>query len=220
MIKLLLSLNSFLISFFAVSQTVDSTAVEKRIYLGVNYQSVSKYNINSNLTISNLTAVPTTLPEWIVGVSIFGKRFSGNLEIGFGGGVEGTAATGNVDLTIFTTRFNFSYNLVNKKNTAFTTGLNMALTSNEFNIFDSNANVNFNNLIPSSNSGYVRLSNTIFYVGPAASLYLFREKWWGFRLYSAYEIAVAGGRWQSPFTNTTNSVSERGNNRLVFGISF
>jgi hypothetical protein len=59
----------------------------------------------------------------------------------------------------------------------------------------------------------------MLYVGPSASLYLFRLTNWKLRAKVAYEFALTRGRWRSEFLKVNNTVGEQGNNRFMFTLT-
>jgi len=200
----------------ASAQTKDTLDVKIDFYVGIGIQVQNNLNINSKLALAGLPTVPTTNPEFILGLSFFGKKYSGSIE---GNGVYFRDNNGpnTTDLATANIRSNFSYNLINKEKIAVTAGLNATFSFTQFNIYNSNTVVDLNNLNPSSNTGLINLHNSMIYLGPSASLFLFKNTKWQVRLNAAYEFGVARGSWKSNFANVNNTVNERGNNRFVFG---
>jgi hypothetical protein len=201
------------------SQVKDSTSVASVVYIGVGLQSFSNININNKLSSVNLPLVPQNMPEFIIGINVFGKKYSGGLEYSSGGALGGKTAD-KIDYEACSFRGNFSYNLISKTKFAFTTGLNLAYTYTEFIIYNDEAVLDFNNLKPTSNAGYISLDNRRLFFGPAASLHLFKESKIPLRLNFAYEFGITAGTWVSDFVKIENSVNERGNNRFLFRIMY
>ncbi len=203
------------VSVFA--QKKDSTHVNINMYVGIGGQIQDNLNINQKLKLSNLPNIPTAMPEFILGFNAFGKKYSGNLEFS---GLYADRSNGANKTRLVTSNFrgNFSYNLKVKPKYALTAGLNLALTNNQFDIYNENASIDLNNLNPLANGGHISLRNNMFYAGPSAAAYLFRNSKWQVRINVAYEFALARGRWHSDFLNVNNSVNESGNNRFVFSV--
>lgn len=209
----------FSISAFAQEKEKDSTENDVKIYIGVGVQMQSKLNINTKLLMSNLPRVPEAMPELVFGFTNFGKKISSSIEFN---GVWSPEQKGpnHTRYAMTNIRANVSYNLVNRKKVAFTTGLNLAYTYTQFDISNENNVVDFNNLNPSTNTGHIQLYNSRLYAGPSAALYLFRATNFPVRLQVAYEIGLTPGTWRSEFVNTANAVNERGRNRFLVGLVF
>ena len=197
----------------------DSTDIEYAFNYGIGLMSQPNLNINSKLINWNLPPVPETMPEAFFGFSIFGKKYSGSPDYG---GVIFERNQGSNKTRYETSNFraNLSYNFVVKPKVALTAGLNVAYSTVQFDIFNQNAVIDFDNLNPSANGGHLQLNNCRLFAGPAMSLYLFRESWFGFRVTAAYELGLTRGLWGSDFINVANSVSEAGKNRFLFSIVF
>ena len=221
--------NYYLISLLTISfgivnaQTKEkdttSSKVQGGIYFGIGAQVQNNLNINQKLLNSGLPTIPNTLPEFAVGLEVFGEKYSGFIEFSSLYS-ERNAGVNSTRFVTGTARGNFSYNLVNKKKIAFATGLNLSYSVNQFDIFNPNTVVDLNNLIPSANSGHISLNNRMLYLGPSAYVILFKHSNWDIRLNVAYEFALTRGCWRSDFANVTNTVHESGKNRFVFGIVF
>ena len=210
----------FVFSLTTFAQAVkDSTDIEYGFYFGVGLQSQPNLNINSKLINANLPTVPETMPESIFGFNVFGKKYSGSLELS-GVIVERSRGSNKTRYETGNVRGNFSYNFIVKPKIAFTAGLNVAYSTVQFDIFSENAVIDFDNLNPNANGGHLQLNNCRLFAGPAMSLHLFRESWFRFRLTAAYEFGVTRGLWGSDFINVTNAVSEAGKNRFLFSIVF
>ena len=78
-----------------------------------------------------------------------------------------SASTSNGARATF--RIRGQYNFLNSNKLTFSGGLNLALTSNDFNIYSNYNQVDLNSLATST-SDYIRLRNTMFYAGPSISL--------------------------------------------------
>lgn len=219
--------NYYLVALFTISlgisnaQTKEkdtiSSKVKSDIYVGIGILAQNGFNINQKLLNSNLATILNAMPEFVVGLNIFGQKFSGGIEVGTN---YSDKQVGNNFTKFISTnlRGNFSYNLINKPKIAFTTGLNVTLNYSEINIFDGNAVINLNNLNPISNGSNTLLYSEVLYVGPAVSLYLFKHTNWQIRLNATYEIGLTKGSWKSEFVNVSNTVNERGASRFIFGI--
>lgn len=218
-IILFFALSSFLSSF---SQEEDKKDEEKfqvtgDVYFGFGLQFQDDLNLNQKLIASNAAALNTTRPEFQVGMNIFGKKYSGDMEFSFSQNEEANGTTKNKDMG-FTGRFRFHYNLINKEKIAFTTGLSIAGTSTEVDLYSKGNTIDFNDLNPNNTGGLITLRNQQFYVGPSASLYLFRDKGYKLRLNIGYEFSFTNGKWKSDYASINNTVKESGNNRLLVGL--
>jgi hypothetical protein len=208
----------FSISFFiSNAQVRDSINVKTSLVIGFGGQFQSDLNINSKLANAGLPTVPTSVPEFIIGLGFVGEKFSGGFEAN---SVYFNSSNGanNTNFASVNIRNNFSYNFINKQKTMLAAGLNLTFSFSQFNIYNSGTVINMNNLNPSGNTGLINLRNSMIYIGPSASLFLFKNTKWMVRLNAAYEFGIARGSWKSDFANITNTVNERGNNRFVVGL--
>ncbi len=187
------------------------------VYFGLGFQFHDGFNLNQKLNASNVVELKTTKPEFVVGLNVFGKKYSGDMEFGFSQNEDDNATTKNKDMS-FTGRFRFHYNLINKEKLAFTTGLSLAGTSSEVDLYAKNNTIDFNNLDPNANGGLITVRNQMFYAGPSASLYLFKNKSYNLRLNLGYEFAFTNGKWKSDYASINNNVKENGNNRFIVGL--
>lgn len=193
--------------------------VDATFYIGVNAHIQDNLNLNSNLQASNVVLLDNSPAEFIFGFNVFGKKYSSDFEFGFGENKKENLTSKNKNMQ-FTGRIRFHYNLINKTNFAFTSGLSLAGTSSEVDLYSKNNTIDFNNLNPDTNGGLLSIRNQMFYAGPSLSIYLFKDKFYKFRLNCAYELAFTNGKWKSDYGNIANSINERNNNRFVLGIVF
>lgn len=211
----------FFVSWSFAQEKEASTSTEKtKFYFtyGVNAQVHDRLNIDDKLQSAGLPTVRSFTPEFFIGMTFFDKKFSGDVDFGFLSSKNDNASNEN-KYTGFTTRLRVHYNVINKEKIAFTTGLNFSNTISDLNIYSSNNTIDLNDLTPVNNIGNVSLRNSMFYVGPSASVYLFKNKSTKLRLNAGYEFAFTNGKWKSDYANVINTVKEQGNNRFVFGIT-
>lgn len=185
---------------------------------GLNAQVHDDYAINSKLNQSALPELKTTTPELFLGMTFFGKKYSGDLDFGFLNSKNDRGNNENKYIG-FTTRLRVHYNIVNKEKIAFTSGINISNTTAELNIYSKNNSIDLNDVSPDTNVGHVSLRNNLYYVGPSASVYFFKNKTTQLRLNLGYEFSFTDGNWESDYGNVSNTVSEKGNNRFVFGLT-
>lgn len=218
-ILLLVALSSV---FYTYSQEEVKKEEEKfkviaDVYFAFGLQFHDDFNLNQKLVASNVVPLNTTRPEFQVGMNIFGKKYSGDMEFAFSQNDEENETTKNKDMG-FTGRFRFHYNLINKEKIAFTTGLSLAGTSTEVDLYSRNNTIDLNDLNPTNTVGLISIRNQQFYVGPSASLYLFRNKSYKLRLNVGYEFSFTNGKWKSDYASINNTVKESGNNRWLVGL--
>lgn len=218
-ILLLVALSSVFYTYSQeeVKKEEEKFKVTADVYFAFGLQFHDDFNLNQKLVASNVVPLNTTRPEFQVGMNIFGKKYSGDMEFGFSQNEEANETTKNKDMG-FTGRFRFHYNLINKEKIAFTTGLSLAGTSTEVDLYSRGNTIDFNNLNPNDNGGLISLRNQLFYVGPSASLYLFRNKSYKLRLNVGYEFSFTNGKWKSDYASINNTVKESGTNRLLVGL--
>lgn len=193
--------------------------VDATFYIGVNAHIQDNLNLNRNLQASNVVLLDNSPAEFIFGFNVFGKKYSSDFEFGFGENKKENLTSKNKNMH-FTGRIRFHYNLINKTNFAFTSGLSLAGTSSEVDLYSKNNTIDFNNLNPNTNGGLLSIRNQMFYAGPSLSIYLFKDKFYKVRLNCAYELAFTNGKWKSDYGNIANSINERNNNRFVVGLVF
>ena len=207
---------------FAQEKSSDSTKTPKnciiKTYIGFNGHVNDNLNLNKKLRNSNLPEMNSFVPEFTLGLNFFGKKYSGNFEFGF---MFSKPEEGNNEMKYrgYNSRLRLHYNLVDKEKFAFTSGLSFAFTGNEYDIYSKDNTIDLNNLEPNNNAGHVNFSNQMFYVGPSASVYLFKKTSMRLRLNVGYELAITRGRYRSEYGSILNNINESGNNRFIFGIS-
>lgn len=218
-LKVLIAL--FFVSWsFAQEKEGTTTSEKPKFYFtyGLNAQVQDELNIDKKLKTAGLPEVNSFTPEFFIGMTLFGKKYSGDIDFGF---LNSKNEAGNNENRYigFTTRLRVHYNLINKEKVAFTTGLNLSNTTGELVVFTKNNVIDLNDLTPANNVGNLSLRNNLFFVGPSASLYLFNNKSTKLRVNVGYEFAFTNGKWKSDYADVNNTVKEQGNNRLVFGIT-
>jgi hypothetical protein len=215
----LLLLTSF--AGYCQEKTADSTKTKKvkvGTYIGFNGYVNDNMNLNKKLSNANLPEINQFLPELTLGINIFTKKYSGDVEFGF---LFAKQDEGNNEMKYrgFNTRVRAHYNVVNKDDFAFTTGLSIAFLGSEYDIYSKNNSINLNDLEPNNNSGHVNFTNQMLYLGPSVSMYLFRKSGFPIRVNAGYEFAITRGRYRSEFGSILNNIGESGNNRFMFGIT-
>ena len=218
-IILLVALSSVFLSYSQEDENKQEKKhqVTGEVYFGFGLQLHDAFTLNKKLQASNVAELNSTRPEFQVGINIFGKKYSGDMEFGFSQQEADNATTKNKDMS-FTGRLRVHYNLVNQEKFAFTSGLSLAATSTEVDLYARNNSIDFNNLNPNGTGGLITLRNQMFYIGPSASVYLFRDKGYKLRINVGYEFAFTNGKWKSDYASINNTVKENGNNRLYIGL--
>ena len=193
--------------------------IDATIYFGVNAHFQDNINLKNNLQASNVVLLDNNTADFVFGFNFFGKKYSSDFEFGFGETKNENANSKNKNMH-FTGRIRFHYNVINKSNFAFTSGLSLSGTSSLVDLYSKSNTIDFNNLNPNTNGGLLSIRNQMFYAGPSLSIYLFKDKFYKVRLNCAYELAFTNGKWKSDYGNTANSINERNNNRFVVGLVF
>lgn len=210
-----------ILPFLSVAQktdTIPKSKVKANIYIGFS-GFFQKYNLNSKLNAKALPIINENQPALTVGLNFIGEKYSGSIETGFLF-TENELSGNKTQYIGFNSTGRFHYNVINKKQVAFTTGLALSYTSNQVNVFSNDNTIDLNDLTPNNNSGHINIKNGMLYTGPSVDLYIFRNKKFPIKLSAAYEIALTRGRWKSDFGNVLNTVQENSNNRFSFGITF
>lgn len=200
------------------SKPKDSTHTNKfevNMTVGLNVLVNDSFNLNKKLSSQNITQLNETIPSLVLGLDIFGDKFSGDIEFGF---LFSNPKKNNIEILHrgFDIRTKVHYNLINKEKIAFTSGLSFAFTTNEIDIFSKSNTIDLNDLNPNNNSGHISLNNQMFYAGPSVSLYFFRKSF-PIKMNAGYEFALTRGRYKSEFGSVINNIRENGNNRFVIG---
>jgi hypothetical protein len=207
---------------FAQEKASDSTKTPKnykfKTYVGFNGTINDDLNLNKKLKNSNLPEMNSFVPEFSFGLNYFGKNYSGDFEFGF---MFSKPEEGNNEMKYrgFNSRLRVHYNLIDKEKFAFTSGLSLAFVGNEYDIYSKDNTIDLNNLQPNNNAGHVNFTNQMFYIGPSASVYLFKKTSMQLRINVGYELAITRGRYRSEYGSILNNINESGNNRFIFGIS-
>jgi hypothetical protein len=202
-----------------VIDTIKKKEKKFSMYYGGNVSFNDDFNLNKKLRNSNLPELKTSIPEFVFGLNYYWKKYSGDAEFGFLYSKSDKGAN-EIKQMGFNSRIRVHYNLVDREKFAFTTGLSVAYTGNEYDIFNKNNTIDLNNLEPNNNSGHVNFTNAMLYFGPSTSFYFFRKSDWNVRLNIGYEFALTRGRYDSEFGSVINNIGESGNNRFVFGFTF
>ncbi|MFY8065799.1 MAG: hypothetical protein ACOVNM_04825 [Flavobacterium sp.] len=207
---------------YSQEKLIDSIQKKEKkfsMYYGGNVSFNDDFNLNKKLRNSNLPELKTSIPEFVFGLNYYWKKYSGDAEFGFLYSKSDKGANETKQMG-FNSRIRVHYNLVDREKFAFTTGLSVAYTGNEYDIFNKNNTIDLNNLEPNNNSGHVNFTNAMLYFGPSTSFYFFRKSDWNVRLNIGYEFALTRGRYDSEFGSVINNIGESGNNRFVFGFTF
>jgi hypothetical protein len=201
-----------------VIDTIKKKEKKISIYYGGSVSFNDDFNLNKKLRNSNLPELKTSIPDFVFGLNYFWKKYSGDAEFGFLYS-KSDKGVNEIKQMGFNSRIRVHYNLVDREKFAFTTGLSVAYTGNEYDIFNKNNTIDLNDLEPNNNSGHVNFTNAMLYFGPSTSFYFFRKSDWNVRLNLGYEFALTRGRYDSEFGSVINNIGESGNNRFVFGIT-
>ena len=202
-----------------VIDTIKKKEKKFSMYYGGSVSFNDDFNLNKKLRNSNLPELKTSIPEFVFGLNYYWKKYSGDAEFGFLYSKSDKGANETKQMG-FNSRIRVHYNLVDREKFAFTTGLSVAYTGNEYDIFNKNNTIDLNDLEPNNNSGHVNFTNGMLYFGPSTSFYFFRKSDWNVRLNIGYEFALTRGRYDSEFGSVINNIGESGNNRFVFGFTF
>lgn len=212
-----------LTAFIGYSQekATDSTTTKKvKVdgYFGFNGNINDNMNLNKKLRNANLPELDSFVPELTFGLNFLGQKYSGDIEFGI---LFAKPEEGNNEMKYqgFNTRMRVHYNIVNRENFAFTTGLSLAYMGSQYDIYSKNNTIDLNDLEPNNNSGHVSFTNQMLYFGPSASMYLFKKSSFQVKVNAGYEFAITRGRYDSEFGSILNNIGESGNNRFVFGIT-
>lgn len=220
--KLFALLLLFSVTCFAQENNNDSIAkkpIKFRTYAGFAGNMNDNLNLNTNLKNSNLVQLGDAIPEFNFGLNYYWKQYSGDVEFGFLYATPDNKNNTAMKYRGFNTRVRLHYNLIDREKIAFTTGLSVSYLGSEYDIFSTNNTIDLNDLNPDNNSGHVSFTNEMLYIGPSASLYLFKKSNLQVRLNVGYELALTRGRYKSEFGSILNNINEAGNNRLLFGIT-
>jgi hypothetical protein len=191
---------------------------KESIYFGGGFVSNSKFAIDDRLEASNLPQIQANVPEFVFGFNTFFNK--GFLDIEASSNMfkkSNSATTSNGARSNL--RLRGHYNIVNNNNIVFSGGLNLAFTSNDFNVYSQSNQVDMNNLAASTTS-YIRLRNNMFFAGPSLGFAIKNKGEQLVRYNVGYEFALITGKWKSDFANVSNSINENGQSRLMIGAIF
>ena len=206
----------------AVSMAQESKPKEnnckENIYFGSGFVSNSKFVIDDRLESSNIPQIQANVPEFVFGFNTFFNK--GFLDIEASSNMfkkSNSFTTSNGLRSSF--RLRGHYNIVNNATIVFSGGLNLAYTTNDFNVFSQNNQVDINNLVASS-TDYIRLRNNMFFAGPSIGFGIKNKGEQLVRLNVGYEFALITGKWKSDYATVSNSINENGQSRLLIGAVF
>ncbi|WP_146739553.1 hypothetical protein [Flavobacterium aciduliphilum] len=206
------------ISSYSFAQESDTKKQDMNVsyYFGVGANVNSRYAIDDKLAASGMPETVKTTPEFIFGIDYMGKKGSLDTEFAsqfFKKSNEFSTSSGSS----FAIKLRGHYNFVNSAKFLFSGGLNLAYTTNDFNLYASNNQVDLNAL-GTSNASYIRLRNGMFYTGPSIAFGLKKNDKVSLRLNIGYEFALITGKWKSDYAAVSNSFTENGHNRFVMGL--
>ncbi|WP_264511437.1 hypothetical protein [Flavobacterium sp. N1719] len=219
--KIVLILGMVLPNLMGAQVAKDSTKskVETDFYIGVSFNANQSLNLNQKLRNGNLPEMRDVTPELTFGLNFLGEKYSGDLELGTSF-LENKKGDNTLKYLGLNSRARFNYNLIHKPKVTLATGLSLAYQTNRYDLYSNNNSTDLNVLAPELNSGHVNLENRMFYVGPTATVYLFKKSSFKLRLNLGYDFALTRGKYRSEYGSITNNIRENGNNRFVFGIAF
>lgn len=191
---------------------------KRSIYFGGGFVSNSKFAIDNQLEASNLPQIQANVPEFVFGLNEFFEKGFLDMEVSSNMFKKSNSATTSNGARS-NLRLRGHYNIVNNNNIVFSGGLNLAFTSNDFNVYSQSNQVDMNNLAASTSS-YIRLRNNMFFAGPSLGFAIKNKGEQLVRLNVGYEFALITGKWKSDYANVSNSMNENGQSRLMIGAVF
>ena len=203
---------------FAQDANVAKSESQESIYFGGGFMSNSKFNIDDKLAASNLPIIQSNVPEFVFGFSTLASNYLFDIEAGSNFFKQSNSAAvsngsrGSVRLRV-------QRLFLNNNDFILSGGLNLAYTSNDFNVYSQANQVDINDL-SNSTSNYIRLRNNMFYVGPSIGIGIKSKGKQVGRLNIGYEFALLTSKWNSDYATVANAMNENGQSRMMIGAVF
>jgi len=202
---------------FTNAQTTDTTSVKMEWYFGGGAIINPDYNINSNLRDAGVKRIADVSPAFLIGWNAtFSNRFSLEMELGFSG-LQNKKKDGSQFLQVPASA-RFQYALIKSDRVTLSAGANFSVVASDLSIFDSNTVIDMNDLRPANNTGYVRLTNTSYFLGPVAQLKLTDAGKTFLTFTAGYDFGISNSKWKSDYVKIANPVRENGN-RIFINLS-
>lgn len=203
---------------FAQEAKSNKQEPQESIYFGGGFVSNSKFNIDDKLEASSLPTIQSNVPDFVFGFSTLGNKYLLDVEAAsnFFKQSNSTAVSNGSRGSV---RLRCHRLFLNNEDIILSGGLNLAYTSNDFNIYSQANQVDINNL-SNSNSQYIRLRNNMFFAGPSIGIGIKNKGKQIGRLNVGYEFALLTSKWNSDYASVSNSINENGQSRLMIGAVF
>ncbi|AWH85039.1 hypothetical protein HYN59_07825 [Flavobacterium album] len=194
---------------FAQEQT-EKEGFKASWYYGIGITGNTGYTISDKLLEAGVKRVPDVMPAIVVGWNAaFSKKFWMNAEFGASGLFRNKKKDGS-QLIQAPFRFRVNYVAVEKEKFSVSAGANFSIVGNDLSVWSQDAQVDIDNLNPDNASGYIRLRNTSYFVGPAATFRLIDKGRTFLSLTMGYDFAVSNSKWKSDYVKLNGTVKENG----------
>lgn len=184
-------------------------------YYGFGITGNSGYNISANLREAGVKRIPDVMPAVFVGwTAAFTDKLALDVEFGAAGLFRNKKSAGS-QLIQVPARLRLQYVAVNKEMFSISAGANFSVVGNDLSVWSEDTDIEMDNLDPEANTGYIRLRNTSYFVGPSATVKLIDEGEPFLTLTMGYDFGISNAKWKSDYARLSNVVKEQNNQFFV-----
>lgn len=188
--------------------------VKLEVYIGGGAIFNPDYNINSYLTAAGVKRISDVSPAFNFGwKTSFKNGFS--FDIGAAALSSKNKRKDGSQLVQATATFKMQYDLIKRQEYAFSAGINFSYVGSDLSVYDAGTIIDAHDITPSHNSGYLRLRNSSYFLGPVVAFRLKDGVKTFLTLTAGYDFAVSNTRWKSDYASVANPVRENGNRFFV-----
>lgn len=201
---------------FAQETVIEDNAAKKvkaDFYLTAGALINGDFKINDRLKSAGMPEVESAIPEFGIGLSLSGEKWSGDIEV-FAGYWKKDRNPLRSEALSSGIRLRGHYVPFRTEKFFFSAGADLSYNTNRFNFYDRSKHIDLNDLNPSNQLGNIQLNNNMFYVGPSLAFGFLQNKSTKLRLNLGYDIVAISSKWKSDYTAVDNSFRENGHDRF------
>lgn len=207
-------------------ETTTVTVVEKEntndakmdLYFAVGVNILSDYKINKNLKAAGMPEIGSATPEFTFGLNFGGQKWLTDVEASASYWKKDNNPLRSTAISS-TVKFRGHYVPYRTEKFFISAGVDLSYMMNDFNFYNRNAEIDLNDLDPTTQTGHIQLKNNMLYVGPSVSIGFLQNKSTKLRLNFGYDIAAISGKWKSDYTDVNNSFRENGHDKFYIKLT-
>lgn len=213
-----LSQNTFAQETTTVTEKENTSKVKVDFYLAAGVNFVGDYKINENLKEAGMPEIGNSAPEFTFGFNLSGQQWLADFEVS---GSYWKKDNNPLRSTALGSTIKLRGHYVPYRTEKFfiSAGADLSYASNDFNFYNRNAEIDLDDLDPTTQTGHIQLKNNILYVGPSIAIGFLQDKSTKLRLNIGYDIAAISGKWKSDYTDVNNSFRENGHDKFYIKLT-